>query len=66
MEEINTISSKSKLKCQQTKLMYQQPSISILELESPVPLLGLSEVSDERLNAVFNNDYEEEDASEAF
>ena len=46
--------------------MYQHPSISIIALDAPVSLLGLSEVSDERLNAVFNNDYEEEDASEAF
>lgn len=49
-----------------SKSLYQQPSISIIALDAPVPLLGLSEVSDGRLNAVFNNDYEEEDASEAF
>ena len=44
--------------------LYQHPSISIIALDAPV--LGLSEVSDERLNAVFDNNYEEEDASEAF
>ena len=49
-----------------SKSLYQQPSISIIALDAPVPLLGLSEVSDERLNAVFDNNYEEEDASEAF
>lgn len=49
-----------------SKSLYQHPSISIIALDAPVPLLGLSEVSDGRLNAVFNNDYEEEDASEAF
>lgn len=59
MEKTETESSLS-------KSLYQQPSISIIALDAPVPLLGLSEVSDERLNAVFNNDYEEEDASEAF
>lgn len=59
MEKAETESSVS-------KSLYQQPSISIIALDAPVPLLGLSEVSDERLNAVFNNDYEEEDASEAF
>lgn len=59
MEKTETESSAS-------KSLYQQPSISIIALDAPVPLLGLSEVSDERLNAVFNNDYEEEDASEAF
>lgn len=59
MEKTETESSVS-------KSLYQQPSISIITLDAPVSLLGLSEVSDERLNAVFNNDYEEEDASEAF
>lgn len=49
-----------------SKSLYQHPSISIIALDVPVPLLGLSEVSDERLNAVFDNNYEEEDASEAF
>lgn len=49
-----------------SKSMYQHPGITIIALDAPVPLLGLSEVSDGRLNAVFNNDYEEEDASEAF
>ena len=49
-----------------SKSLYQHQSISIIALDAPVPLLGLSEVSDGRLNAVFNNDYEEEDASEAF
>lgn len=59
MEKAETESSVS-------KSMYQRPSISIIALDAPVPLLGLSEVSDERLNAVFDNNYEEEDASEAF
>ena len=49
-----------------SKSLYQHPSISIIALDAPVPLLGLSEVSDGRLNAVFDNNYEEEDASEAF
>ena len=49
-----------------SKSLYQHPSISIIALDAPVPLLGLSEVSDGRLNAVFYNNYEEEDASEAF
>lgn len=59
MEKTETESSVS-------KSLYQQPSISIIALDAPVPLLGLSEVSDGRLNAVFDNNYEEEDASEAF
>lgn len=59
MEKTETESSAS-------KSLYQHPSISIIALDTPVPLLGLSEVSDERLNAVFDNNYEEEDASEAF
>lgn len=59
MEKTETESSVS-------KSMYQHPSISIIALDAPVPLLGLSEVSDEHLNAVFDNNYEEEDASEAF
>lgn len=59
MEKTETESSAS-------KSLYQHPGITIIALDAPVPLLGLSEVSDERLNAVFNNDYEEEDASEAF
>lgn len=59
MEKTETESSVS-------KSLYQHPSISIIALDTPVPLLGLSEVSDERLNAVFDNNYEEEDASEAF
>ena len=59
MEKTETESSVS-------KSVYQHPSISIIALYAPVPLLGLSEVSDERLNAVFDNNYEEEDASEAF
>ena len=49
-----------------SKSMYQHPGITIIALDAPVPLLGLSEVSNERLNVVFDNNYEEEDASEAF
>lgn len=49
-----------------SKSLYQQPSISIIALDAPVPLLGLSDVSDDRLNVVFDSNYEEEDASEAF
>lgn len=49
-----------------SKSLYQHPGITIIALDAPVPLLGLSEVPDERLNAVFDNNYEEEDASEAF
>ena len=59
MEKAETESSVS-------KSLYQHPGITIIALDAPVPLLGLSEVSDGRLNAVFDNNYEEEDASEAF
>lgn len=59
MEKTETESSVS-------KSLYQQPSISIIALDAPVPLLGLSDVSDDRLNVVFDSNYEEEDASEAF
>ena len=49
------------------KKNYVAPEVQMLEMDGKVSILGLSEQSDGKLNAIFSDeDYEEEDASEAF
>lgn len=49
------------------KKNYVAPEVQMLEMDGKVSILGLSEQSNGKLNAIFSDeDYEEEDASEAF
>lgn len=49
------------------KKKYVVPEVQLLEMDEKVSILGLSEQSNDKLNAIFGDEeYDEEDASVAF
>lgn len=49
------------------KKKYVVPEVQLLEMDEKVSILGLSEQSNDKLNAIFSDEeYDEEDASAAF